>query len=99
MVDRFSRMLSNRSDYDKDASKSVAEQRQLTNAPPSWLPKLMQESAFQSQDLVPTQNMMALDATANPSPADDSEDSSLAQDPAEDTNHSEVDQGQDLELA
>lgn len=45
VIDKFSRMLSTRSDYDKDASEFIAEQRrlELDNAPPAWLPTLMQE--------------------------------------------------------
>ncbi|KAK9844822.1 hypothetical protein WJX74_007256 [Apatococcus lobatus] len=45
VIDKFSRMLSTRSDYDKDASEFVAEQKrlELDNAPPSWLPTLMQQ--------------------------------------------------------
>ena len=45
VIDRFSRMLSTRSDYDRDASEFIAEQKrlELDNAPPSWLPMLMQQ--------------------------------------------------------
>lgn len=51
VIDKFSRMLSTRSDYDEDASEFIAEQRrlELDNAPPAWLPTLMQEK-LQTED-------------------------------------------------
>ena len=51
VIDKFSRMLSTRSDYDEDASEFMTEQRrlELDNAPPAWLPALMQEK-LQAED-------------------------------------------------
>ena len=73
VIDRFSRMLSTRSDYDRDASEFIAEQKrlELDNAPPSWLPMLMQQkpqpedqpaTAADLQDLANSSKLSAVSA-------------------------------------
>ena len=53
VVERFSRMLSNRSDLDQDSAEFIGKEAEyeLNNAPPKWLPQLMQGNDFEAQDM------------------------------------------------
>ncbi len=58
VLEKFSRMLSNRSDLDSDAAQFIEKEAkyELNTAPPKWLPKLMQQdddgASEDLQDLV-----------------------------------------------
>ena len=68
VMEKFSRMLSRRTDYDADSAEFVEleKKHELARGPPRWLPKLMQENSSAAQesstDLQDLVNSSQLDA-------------------------------------
>ena len=79
VVDKFARMLSTRSDYDKDSSEFMDELRQLEldKSPPSWLPARMQQKSAAAQDTSADLQDLAQGSQLNAHNADSADASSI----------------------